>query len=76
MIFDRGMDGRPLWGLVPKEATRVRLLRAGAPPIEVPTRELAPPFRRRIYFLGWSSDIQAALALDGQGRQVAHLSVP
>ena len=76
MIFDRGMDGRPLWGLVPKEATRVRLLRAGAPPIEVPTRELAPPFRRRLYFLGWASDIQAALALDRQGRQIAHLSVP
>jgi hypothetical protein len=76
MTFDRGMDGRPLWGLVPKEATRVRLLRAGAPPIEVPTRELAPPFQRRIYFLGWASDIQAALALDRQGHQIAHLSVP
>ena len=76
MIFDRGMKGRPLWGLVPEEATRVRLLRSGAPPIEVPTRELAPPFRRRIYFLGWASDIQAALALDRQGHQVAHLSVP
>lgn len=75
MIFDRGMDGRPLWGLVPKEATRVRLLRAGAPPIEVPTRELASPFRRRLYFLGWASDIQAALALDRQGRQVARLSL-
>jgi hypothetical protein len=72
MILDRGMDGRPLWGLVPKEAIRVRLLRRGAPPIEVPTLELGPPFRRRVYLAAWTPDIQTGLALDGQGRQVAH----
>jgi hypothetical protein len=44
MTFDRGMNGRPLWGLVPKETTRVRLLRPGAPPVEVPTMKLGPPF--------------------------------
>jgi hypothetical protein len=43
MTFDRGRNGRPLWGLVPKETTRVRLLRPGAPPVEVPTLELSPP---------------------------------
>jgi hypothetical protein len=74
MTFDRGMNGRPLWGLVPKETTRVRLLQPGAPPIEVPTLELGPPFRRRYYLAAWTPDIQTVLALDSQGRQVAHLS--
>jgi hypothetical protein len=76
MTFDRGMDGRPMWGLVPKETTRVRLLRPGAPPVEVPARELGPPFRRRVYLAAWTPDIQTVVALDGQGRQVAHLPVP
>jgi hypothetical protein len=71
MTLDRGMSGRPLWGLVPKEATRVRLLRPGAPPIEVPTLELGPPFRRRYYLAAWTPDVQTGLALDSQGRQVA-----
>jgi hypothetical protein len=77
MTFDRGMNGRPLWGLAPKETTRVRLLRPGAPPVEVPTLELGPPFRRRVYLAAWTPDIQTGLALDSQGRQVAHFpSVP
>ena len=76
MTFDRGMNGRPLWGLVPKEATRVRLLRPGAPPIEVLTLELGLPFRRRYYLAAWTPDIQSVVALDRQGHQIAHLSVP
>jgi hypothetical protein len=71
MTLDRGMNGRPLWGLVPKETTRVRLLQPGAPPIEVPTLELGPPFRRRYYLAAWTPGIQTGLALDEQGRQVA-----
>ena len=73
MTLDRGMNGRPLWGLVPEEATRVRLLRPGAPPIEVPTMKLRYPFRRRYYLAAWTPDIQTVVALDGQGRQVARL---
>jgi hypothetical protein len=76
MTFDRGKNGRPLWGLVPKEATRVRLLRPGAPPVEVPTMKLRPPFRRRYYLAAWTADVHTVVALDGQGHQVAHLSVP
>ena len=72
MTFDRGRNERPLWGLVPTEVTRVRLLRPGAPPVEVPTLELGPPFRRRYYLAAWTPDIQTVLALDSQGRQVAH----
>jgi hypothetical protein len=71
MTLDRGMNGRPLWGLVPKETTRVRLLRRGAPPVEVPTLELGPPFRQRVYLAAWTPGIQTGLALDEQGRQVA-----
>lgn len=62
----------PCGGLVPEEATRVRLLRPGAPPIEVPTMELGPPFRRRVYIASWTPGIQTGLALDRQGRQIAH----
>jgi hypothetical protein len=76
MTFDRGMDGRPLWGLVPNEATTVRLLRPGAPPVEVPTTRLGFPFRRRYYLAVWTPDIQSVVALDGQRRQIAHLPVP
>jgi hypothetical protein len=73
MTFDRGMDGRPLWGLVPNETTRVRLLRPGASTVEVPTMKLGPPFRRRYYLAAWTPDIQTVVALDRQGHQVAHL---
>ena len=73
MTFDRGMNGRPLWGLVPEEATRVRLLRPGAAPIDVPTMKLRDPFRRRYYLAAWTPDIQTVVALDGQGHQVARL---
>jgi hypothetical protein len=73
MTFDGGVEERPLWGLVPKEATRVRLLRPGAPPVEVLTMELGPPFRRRVYVASWTPGIQTGIALDGQGRQLAHL---
>jgi hypothetical protein len=31
MTFDRGMDGRPLWGLVPQETTRVPCCSLGRP---------------------------------------------
>jgi hypothetical protein len=78
MTFDRGMNGRPFWGLVPKGATRVRLLRPGAPPIEVPTLDIGSStgFRRGVYLAAWAPDIQTVVALDRQGRQIAHLPVP
>ena len=76
MTFDRGMDGQPMWGLVPKEATRVRLLRPGAPPVEVPSVDLGPPFRRRIYLAAWTPSIQTVVAMDRQGHQIAHRPVP
>jgi hypothetical protein len=76
MTFDSGINGRPMCGLVPKEATRVRLLRPGGPPVEVPTTDLGPPFRRRVYLAAWTPDIQTVVALDRQGHQIAHLPVP
>jgi hypothetical protein len=76
MTFDSGINGRPMCGLVPKEATRVRLLRPGGAPVEVPTTDLGPPFRRRVYLAAWTPDIQTVVALDRQGHQIAHLPVP
>ena len=76
MTFDRGMDGRPLWGLVPNQTTRVRLLRLGAPPIEIPTMKLGLPFRRRYCLADWTPDIQTVVALDRQGHQIARLPIP
>ena len=35
----------PLWGLVPERTARVRLLRPGASPVEVPAMEIGPRFR-------------------------------
>ena len=66
-----GVKEMPLWGLVPEGTARVRLLRPGPPPVEVDALEIGPGFRRRFYLAPWTPDVRTAVALDGQGREIA-----
>ena len=75
-VMDRMTSGgggteQPLWGLVPEETARVRLLRPGAPPVEVPAMEIGPRFRRRYYLAPPPQGIRTVLALDAQGHEIA-----
>jgi len=71
MTRDSDVNEGLLWGLLPEGATRVHLLRPGAPSIEVPAMEIGPVFRRRFYLAAWTPGIQTVVALDGQGHQIA-----
>ena len=65
MTFRGGGTEGPLWGLVPQATARVRLLRSGAPPVEVPATEIGPGFRRRYYLALSTPGVRSAL---GPGR--------
>ena len=67
MTSGGGANEQPLWGLVPERTARVRLLRPGAPPVEVPALEIGPDFQRRYYLAPWTPGVQTELALDAQG---------
>jgi hypothetical protein len=71
MTFDGGGNEQPLWGLVPEGTARVRLLRPGAPPAEVPAMEIGPRFRRRYYLAPPTPGIRTVVALDAQGHEIA-----
>lgn len=71
MTLGGGANQMPLWGLVPEGTARVWLLRPGVPPVEVPALEIGPGFRRRFYLAPWSPGIRTAVAVDGQGREIA-----
>ena len=71
MTSGGGANEQPLWGLVPERTVRVRLLRPGAPPVEVPAMEIGPRFQRRYYLAPWTPGIRTAMALDGQGHEIA-----
>jgi hypothetical protein len=71
MTFGGGGTNGPLWGLVPEGTARVRLLRPGAPPVEVPAMEIGPGFRRRYYLAPPTQGIRTVLALDAQGQEIA-----
>ena len=63
----------PLWGLAPQGTARV-LLRGpkGTTPIEVPAKTIGPGFQRRYYLAPFKEGIRTAVALDGQGQEIAH----
>jgi hypothetical protein len=71
MTFGGGGNERPLWGLAPEGTARVRLLRPGAPPVEVPAMEIGPRFRRRYYLAPPTPGVRTVLALDAQGHEIA-----
>lgn len=71
MTSGGGANEQPLWGLVPERTARVRLQRPGAPPVEVPALEIGPGFQRRYYLAPWTPGIRTAMALDGQGHEIA-----
>jgi hypothetical protein len=71
MTSGGGAKGMPLWGLVPERTARVRLLRPGAPPVEVPALEIGSRFQRRYYLAPWTPGVQTELALDAQGHEIA-----
>ena len=71
MTSGGGANEQPLWGLVPERTARVRLLRPGAPPVEVPAMEIGPRFQRRYYLTPWTPGVQTELALDAQGHEIA-----
>ena len=71
MTSHGGGNDWPLWGLVPEGTARVRLLRPGAPPVEVPAMEIGPRFQRRYYFVPPTPDVRTLLALDAQGHEIA-----
>jgi hypothetical protein len=71
MTFGGGGNEQPLWGLVPEGTARVRLLRPGAPPAEVPALEIGPRFRRRYYLAPPTPGIRTVVALDTQGHEIA-----
>jgi hypothetical protein len=71
MTSGGGANEQPLWGLVPERTARVRLLRPGAPPVEVPALEIGPDFQRRYYLAPWTPGVQTELALDAQGHEIA-----
>lgn len=71
MTSGGGGNERPQWGLVPEGTTRVRLLRPGSPPVEVPAMEIGPGFRRRYYLAPPTPGVRTLLALDAQGQEIA-----
>jgi hypothetical protein len=71
MTSGGGGNEQPLWGLVPEGTARVRLLRPGSPPVEVPAMEIGPGFRRRYYLAPPTPGIRTVVALDAQGHEIA-----
>jgi hypothetical protein len=71
MTSGGGAKEMPLWGLVPEGTARVRLLRPGASPVEVPAMEIGPRFRRRYYLAPPTPGVRTLLALDAQGHEIA-----
>jgi hypothetical protein len=71
MTSGGGPNEQTLWGLVPERTARVRLLRPGALPVEVPAMEIGPRFQRRYYLAPWTPSVQTELALDAQGHEIA-----
>ena len=71
MTSGGGGNEQPLWGLVPEGTARVRLLRPGSPPAEVPAMEIGPRFRRRYYLGPPTPGIRTVVALDAQGHEIA-----
>lgn len=73
MTLDGGLHKIPLWGLAPQGTARVLLQgRKGTTPIEVPAKAIGPGFQRRYYLAPWKEGIRTAVALDGQGNEIAH----
>jgi hypothetical protein len=66
-----GGNELPLWGLVPEGTARVRLLRPGSSPVEIPAIEIGPGFRRRYYLAPPTPRVRTLLALDAQGHEIA-----
>jgi hypothetical protein len=71
MTSGGGAKEMPLWGLVPEATARVRLLRPGASPVEVPAMGIGPGFRRRYYLAPPTPGVRTLLALDAQGHEIA-----
>jgi hypothetical protein len=71
MTSGGGAKEMPLWGLVPEGTVRVRLLRPGGSPVEVPAMEIGPRFRRRYYLAPPTPGVRTLLALDAQGHEIA-----
>jgi hypothetical protein len=73
MTLGGGIHKMPLFGLAPQGTARV-LLRGpkGTTPIEVPAKTIGPGFQRRYYLAPWKEGIRTAVALDGQGHEIAH----
>ena len=73
MSLGGGIHKMPLFGLAPQGTARVRLLGPkGTTPIEVPAKAIGPGFQRRYYLAPWKEGIRTAVALDGQGHEIAH----
>jgi hypothetical protein len=60
----------PVWGMVPQETARVRLVGSGRTGITNAV-DIGPGFRRRFYLVRRTLDIRTVVALDAQGRQIA-----
>jgi hypothetical protein len=73
MTLGGGIHKMPLFGLAPQGTARV-LLRGpkGTTPIEVPAKTIGPGFQRRYYLAPFKEGIRTAVALDGQGQEIAH----
>jgi hypothetical protein len=73
MTLDGGLHKMPRWGLAPQGTARVVLLGPkGTTPIEVPAKTIEPGFQRSYYLAPWNERIRTAVALDGQGHEIAH----
>ena len=73
MTLDGGLHKMPRWGLAPQSTARVVLLGPkGTTPIEVPAKAIGPGFQRSYYLAPWNERIRTAVALDGQGHEIAH----
>ena len=73
MTLDGGLHKMPRWGLAPQGTSRVVLLGPkGTTPIEVPAKAIGPGFQRSYYLAPWNDRIRTAVALDGQGHEIAH----